>query len=100
MRPPRKGRRRSIRLRVYYQEGNRLRPGDLLFDGEQPILVIHWRTIARRCVPGLTSGFLHGGNRRRWNNALAREEVYTPRMDHWLLRVCVCRRPELAFSST
>jgi hypothetical protein len=53
MRPKQKGRRRSTRLRVYYQEGNRLKPGDLLFDGEQPILVISWRTIDRRRVPAI-----------------------------------------------
>ncbi len=40
-------------LRVYYRDGNKLRPGDLLYEGEQPILVIRWRTIASRRVPSV-----------------------------------------------
>jgi hypothetical protein len=46
-----RGRRRHARMRVFYAAGGRLRPGDLLFDGEQPILVVGWRTIRNKRVP-------------------------------------------------
>jgi hypothetical protein len=53
VRPAQKGRRHHARLLVYYRS-SQLRPGDLLFDGEQPILVIRWRTINRKRVPDIT----------------------------------------------
>ena len=38
--------RRAVpRQLVYYEIGDRVHPGDLLFRGEQPFLVVSWRTI-------------------------------------------------------
>ena len=48
-----KGRRRSPRARVYYLEDGRLRPGDLIYKGEQPILVVKWKTVGARREPEL-----------------------------------------------
>ena len=38
-------RRALARQRVYYQIGDRVHPGDLLFRDEQPFLVVSWRTV-------------------------------------------------------
>jgi hypothetical protein len=44
-------RNRGPRRKVYYSFGSSLLPGDLIFDGEQPILVISWRTVEDQRVP-------------------------------------------------
>jgi hypothetical protein len=40
---------------VYYPEGGRLRPADLLYDGDQPILVVSWKTVNRRREPDIAA---------------------------------------------
>lgn len=51
MRSAQKGRRRAPRSRVFYLEGKRLRPADLIYRDHQPVLVIRWRTAGTRRVP-------------------------------------------------
>jgi hypothetical protein len=40
-----------MRATVYYPERGRLRPGDLIFEGDQPILVVSWRTVDAKREP-------------------------------------------------
>jgi hypothetical protein len=39
------------RRRVQYHVGGQAYPGDLVFDGMQPVLVVSWRTIDLKRVP-------------------------------------------------
>jgi hypothetical protein len=44
-------RNKGPRPKVYYSFGSSLLPGDLIFEGSQPILVISWRTVEDQRVP-------------------------------------------------
>jgi hypothetical protein len=44
-------RKPGLRPRVYYSSGASFVPGDLIYEGTQPILVISWRTVGDKRVP-------------------------------------------------
>jgi hypothetical protein len=44
-------RQSAARQRVYYEVGDRVHPGDLLFQGKQPVLVVSWRTVGTSRLP-------------------------------------------------
>jgi hypothetical protein len=44
-------RQSAARQRVYYEIGDRVHPGDLLFHGQQPVLVVSWRTVGTARLP-------------------------------------------------
>jgi hypothetical protein len=44
-------RQSAPRQRVYYAIGDRVHPGDLLFRGKQPVLVVSWRTVGTARLP-------------------------------------------------
>ena len=54
MRSAQKGRRRAPRSRVFYLEGKRLRPADLVYQDDQPVIVLRWRTVGAHRVPEIS----------------------------------------------
>jgi hypothetical protein len=55
MKGPKKGRRRAVRMRVFYPAGDRLHPGDLIYSAGKPFLVINWRTMEGKRIPYVTA---------------------------------------------